>query len=414
MVSPCLTRRVRAWLPSCSRGGSWALLGIIGLVDVRVCAVLALLLIVVVPLTTRNARRHQPEPFDMTLITLRDMQWRARRIAIGLAATSLVLAIAALLGALHDGFLDETDRTIDFFGADAWVVPDRRLGTFHLQLADEGGNRGAGPIAGRVEEVTPVAIFRHVVEGAGPTYTDVNVIAYAPGGVVVPRTVDGRAPDVIGEAAVDVQLGVDVGDTIDVAGRELDVVGKVRGLTYNGGTPTVLMTLDEGQAIAYDGRDLASAFVVRGVPRSLPDGLTTMTPTAVRDDLRRPLSIATTAIGLVAALLWLVAAGIVGMLAFLSGLDRHRDFAVFKAHGVATARLQASLLLEGVIVGLVAGGLALMFAYLLVPLFPVTIGLSLSDCLRLLGLSLVVGIAASAVSTRGVVKVDPAIAFSRT
>ena len=46
------------------------------------------------------------------------MQWRARRIVIGLAATALVLAIAALLGALHDGFLDETDRTIDFFGAD--------------------------------------------------------------------------------------------------------------------------------------------------------------------------------------------------------------------------------------------------------------------------------------------------------
>ncbi len=66
----------------------------------------------------------------MTLITLRDMQWRARRIAIGLAATSLVLAIAALLGALHDAFLDETDRTIDFFGADAWVVPTDVSGPF--------------------------------------------------------------------------------------------------------------------------------------------------------------------------------------------------------------------------------------------------------------------------------------------
>ena len=66
----------------------------------------------------------------MTLITLRDMQWRARRIAIGLAATALVLAIAALLGALHDGFLDETDRTIDFFAADTWVVPSDVPGPF--------------------------------------------------------------------------------------------------------------------------------------------------------------------------------------------------------------------------------------------------------------------------------------------
>ncbi len=350
----------------------------------------------------------------MTLITLRDMQWRARRIAIGLAATSLVLAIAALLGALHGAFLDETDRTVDFFGADAWVVPTDVSGPFTSNSPLKVGTAELVESQAGVEKVTPVAIFRHVVEAAGATYTDVNVIAFAPGGVVVPRTIEGRAPAVIGEAAVDVHLGVDVGDTIDIAGRELAVVGEVDRLTYNGGTPTVLMTLDEGQAIAYDGRDLASAFVVRGVPSSLPDGLTSMTPTAVRDDLRRPLSIATTAIGLVAVLLWLVAAGIVGMLAFLSGLDRHGDFAVYKAHGVGTARLQASLLLEGVIVGLVAGGLALLFAYLLVPLFPVTIGLTLSDCLRLLGLSLVVGIAASAVSTRGVVNVDPAIAFSRS
>ena len=350
----------------------------------------------------------------MTLITLRDMQWRARRIAIGLGATALVLAIAALLGALHGGFLDETDRTIEFFGADEWVVPKGVSGPFTSNspvrvAAAEPIHSQAG-----VEKVTPVAIFRHVVRGTGQTYTDVNVIAYAPGGVVVPRTVEGRAPKVKGEAAVDVQLGVDVGDTIHVAGRELAVVGKVSGLTYNGGTPTVLMTLEEGQLIGYDGRDLASAFAVRGDVKNLPDGLTSMSPTAVRNDLRRPLAIATTAIGLVAALLWLVAAGIVGMLAYLSGLDRHRDFAVYKAHGVSTLRLQASLLLEGAIVSMVAGGLALLFAYLLVPLFPVTIGMSLADCLRLLGLSLLVGIVASALSVRRVVSVDPMIAFANT
>ena len=66
----------------------------------------------------------------MILITLRDMQWRARRVVLGLAATALVLAIAALLGALHDGFLEETDRTIDFFDADTWIVPDDVSGPF--------------------------------------------------------------------------------------------------------------------------------------------------------------------------------------------------------------------------------------------------------------------------------------------
>ena len=130
----------------------------------------------------------------MTLITLRDMQWRARRIVIGLAATALVLAIAALLGALHDGFLDETDRTIDFFGADTWVVPTGVSGPFTSNSPMRCRPRTPVQSQAGVEEVTPVAIFRHVVEGAGAAYTDVNVIAYAPGGVVEPRIVEGRAP----------------------------------------------------------------------------------------------------------------------------------------------------------------------------------------------------------------------------
>ncbi len=139
-----------------------------------------------------------------------------------------------------------------------------------------------------------------------------------------------------------------------------------------------------------------------------------MSPSAVRDDLRRPLAVATTAIGLVTGMLWLVTAAIVGMLAFLSGLDRHRDFAVFKAHGVTTGRLVVSLLLEAALVSLLAGGVALLVAHLLLPLFPLEISLGVVDSLRLVGLSLLVGVAASTLSVRGVVRVDPAIAFAST
>ena len=350
----------------------------------------------------------------MMLVTLRDMQWRARRIVIGLAATSLVLAIAALLGALHDGFLDETDRTIAFFGGDTWVIPAGVSGPFTsnspMPQAWADRLRGeAGP-----QTVTPVAIFRHAIQGRGDGLTDVNVIAYAPNGVVVPHIEQGRSPTAPGEAAVDVQLGAALGDVITLAGRQLVVVGEVRGLTYNGGTPTVLITLDDGQRIAYDGRALASALIVRGTPEGLPAELATMSPSAVRDDLRRPLAVATTAIGLVTGMLWLVTAAIVGMLAFLSGLDRHRDFAVFKAHGVTTGRLVVSLLLEAALVSLLAGGVALLVAHLLLPLFPLEITLGVVDSLRLVGLSLLVGVAASTLSVRGVVRVDPAIAFAST
>lgn len=348
----------------------------------------------------------------MRLITLRDMQWRARRLVLGISATALVLAVTALLGALHDGFLDETDRTVAMFGADSWIVPSDVSGPFTANSPLADGVVEALAAEPGVEAVTPVAIFRHVVRRSGTGLTDVNVIAYAGDGVVAPTTVDGRAPSARGEAAVDERLGVDVGDTVDIGGHELMVVGLVRDLTYNGGTPTVLTTLRDGQAIAFDGRDLASAIVVRGVPDRLPQGLRTMTPRQVRDDLRRPLSVATTAIGLVAGLLWLVAAAIVGTLSFLSGLDRHRDMAVYKACGVTTARLLGSLLIEGAVVSLVAAGASLLLTFGLAPLFPVTISLSLLDCVRLVALALFIGLSASMLSIRGTVRVDPVVAFA--
>jgi putative ABC transport system permease protein len=318
------------------------------------------------------------------------------------------------LGALHDGFLDETDRAIDFFGADAWVVPANVSGPFTSNTPIDAGLVEGVRNQPDVDGATPVAIFRHVVERADSGFTDVNVIAYERNGIVIPEVSEGRAPSRAGEAAVDERLSADVGDSIVIAGRKLDVVGVVSGLTYNGGTPTVLTTLSDGQSIAFDGQDFASAIVTSGVPSTLPESLVMLTPDEVRDDLRRPLSVATTAIGIVAGLLWVVAAGIVGMMSYLSGLDRHRDFAVYKAYGVTTGRLVTSLLSEAGVVSLLAGAAAGLIAFALLPVFPVAISLSLADCVRLVGLAVLVGVIAGTLSVRGAVRVDPVVAFANT
>lgn len=354
----------------------------------------------------------------MILISIADMRWRLRRIILGVLATAAVLAVTLLLGAVHDSFLAETDRTIGFFGADTWVVPAGVAGPFTTNSPMHADDASRLPADPRVRAVTPVAIFRHVVTGASrrssSPFTDVNVIAYAPGGVVVPEPVSGRAPTAQGEAAVDVTLGVPLGATLHLGGRRLNVVGLVEGLTYNGGTPTVLITLAQGQAIAFGGRHLASALVVDGSTGSLPPGLAAMTPTQVRDDLRRPLSVATHTLAVLCALLWLVACGIVAFICYLSGLDRLRDFAVFKALGVPTSRLVASVLLEGLLVSAAAGALAVSAAVVLVPAFPLPVSVSVATCLLVLGVSVLIGLIAGAASLRQVVAVDPALALAGT
>ena len=350
----------------------------------------------------------------MITIALRDMQWRARRLAIGVLATALVFAMTLLLGAVHDSFLDETDRTVALIGADRWVVSEGVAGPFTTNSPMPTNLAERVAATPGVTAVSAVAIFRHVVLGVQPHgYTDVNVIAYEPGSFVRPAPVAGRAPAGPGEAVVDESLGAPVGRTLTIAGHPLLVVGLVHGVTYNGGTPTVLIPLVAGQAIAFDGRPLASALVATGAPKALPAGLVAMTPTEVRDDLRRPLQVATRSLGILSVLLWFVAAGIVGFICYLAGLDRVHDVAVFKAVGVSTWRLAIGLLIMGVTVALVSALVAVVLAVALVPAFPLTISLGLGSCLLLVLVALVIGSLASAAGMLRVVRTDPVLALSR-
>ncbi len=297
--------------------------------------------------------------------------------------------------------------------ADSWVVTQGLAGPFttNSPMKAEVAQQLADP--SRAVTATPVAIFRHVVEGAeAHGLSDVNVIAYRPEGVVAPRPTAGRPPRADGEVAVDDSLGVPLGATLTLAGVRLAVVGTVAGLTYNGGTPTVIMTLSQGQSIAYDGEDMASAIVMQGSPAVLPPELAVMTPREVRDDLRRPLQVATRTLGLLSLLLWLVAGSIVAFVCYLSALDRLRDVAVLKAIGAASWRLCATPLIEGLVVSLGAAAGAIVLAWGLVPAFPLTISLGLSACLVLAVVEVGLGIIASLAGIARVLRVDPALALA--
>jgi putative ABC transport system permease protein len=348
----------------------------------------------------------------MLLILVRDMQWRWRRLAAGVLATALVLAMTLLLGALRDSFLAETDRTVAFFGADAWISPDDTAGPFTSNSPIAASIADDLRAQGGVREATPVAIFRHALRGIGDGFTDVSVIAYVPGGVVTPVIDEGRAPMSSGETVVDERTGARIGQKITLAGESLMVVGVVHGFTMYGGTPGILLTLEDAQRIAYGGAPLASAIVVDGTPDDLPSGLTTRAPASVGDDLRRPLAVVTGALGVLQLLLWIVAAAIVGLLAYLSGLDRQRDVTIFKALGVSSGRLVAGVLSEGVVVAVLGAVAGLILGVVLVPLFPIEVMISPGQAAALLIVATLVGMIAGSLGVRRVLRADPARAFA--
>ena len=114
---------------------------------------------------------------------------------------------------------------------------------------------------------------------------------------------------------------------------------------------------------------------------------------------------------MMAWLLWVVAALIVGSMIYVSALERIRDFAVFKAVGVSTRSIMAGLALQAVVVALLAALLGAIVSVLLGPLFPMRVDIPTLAFVLLPVIAVVIGLLASVAGLRRAVTVDPAVAF---
>ena len=343
---------------------------------------------------------------------LRDLQWRRRRFTIAVAGTSLVFSLTLLMAGVSAGFGAEASGTVRDLGADVWVVRTGAAGPFLGSAAM--AQTEAELIAAQpgVELATPTAFNRKSVRGDDGSETDVNLFGAVPDGVGFPEPDSGRRPSAPGEAVISTRLGgYDLGDTVTIAGHPLTVVGKIRSSTALGGAPNVFLSLADAQAVGFAGLPVATAIAVRGEPTSLPDGYVAVDNDVAKADLLRAIAKAKSSITLISVLLWLVAASIIGLVVYLSALERQRDFAVFKATGVATPAILGGLALQAAIMAISAAVIGSVIASLLGPRFPMIVSIERGDHLLLPLLAVTVGLVASIAGIRRVITVDPALAF---
>jgi putative ABC transport system permease protein len=339
--------------------------------------------------------------------TLRDLQWRRRRFFIAVTGTALVFAMSLLMSGLATSFTLETDRALDSLGADVWVVQEGASGPFTAFSPIPATDAERVAASAGVTAAEPIIYVRQSV---GDDPEDINLFGVVRGGIGEPALSDGRALEGAGEAIADRELGVDVGETFAMNGREWEVVGVTKNTTLFGGIPTVFIGLDDAQELLRLG-PIASAVVATGEPTESVDGLTFMTKSDARKDILRPLQNAAQSIDFVRILLWIVAACIVGSIVYLSAMERTRDFAVFKATGTSNRSLAGGLAIQSVILSVAAAALAAIIATLLAPFFPLPVEIPTSAYLWLFVIAITVGLLASLAGLRRAVKVEPALAF---
>lgn len=345
----------------------------------------------------------------MWLIALRDLQWRRRRFAIAVVATGLVFGMSLLMAGTEHTLYEHGRRIVSAFPADGWVVAEDAAGPFTSTTplpVETAGLVGSDP---GVRDAAPLVILHSTT--VRPASRDVNVMGSPPGSALAAPVDVGRSVARPGEAVADVALGVARGETVRVGGLDLRVVGLADDVTWWFGAPTLFVALEDAQRLAFAGRPLATAVLTSGVPRDLPSGLRALDDAAVVADLERPLASTTDTIAFLNFLLWLVAAGIIGSMVYLSALERSRDLAVFKAIGATTGALAAGLLLQAVLLALVAAAVATLVGLTLAPFMPFDTEVPPAAHVRLLAVVLTVALLASLAGLRRVVRVPPALAF---
>jgi putative ABC transport system permease protein len=344
-------------------------------------------------------------------ITLRNMQFRWRQLLIAIVGAALVFGMALLVTGLKEAFKTEGDRELDSIGGDAWVLPAgaARPFTGYTPMQDADADRiGAVPGVGRAD---PLMVIQQNIQ-KGSDAKPFVAIGHRIGGLGEPPPEEGRRARAPGEVVADRSLGFDLGETFKLGGRRFTAVGLVSNKTFAGGTPLVYVPIEDVQDLLKT--PTFKAVVITGTPRGLPHQYKIMSRGQVRDDLLRPLRSAESAINNTRLLLWLVAAVIVGAVMYMSALERVRDFAVLKAVGATTRTLVVSLAVEAVLACLIAAGLAVGIAQLLLPIFPLPITYTLGAYAALPVIAVVVGVLASLAGVRRAVRTDPALAFAGT
>lgn len=345
----------------------------------------------------------------MWRVSLRDLVWRRRRVLFAVLATGLVLGMSLAMAGTEQGMYQGGRDIVAAFDADAWLVAEGSAGPFTttrpLPVA------AAAPLAAGadLDQLAPVVILHATLDEDEPR--DINVIGSPPSGLVAPPLVAGRLPRVTGEVAADTNLDIALGERVNVGGRSPEVVGIVDHVTWYFGAPTLFMPLEDAQALAFDGRELATAMVARSMPAELPAGLVALDEPAVIADLDRLMASSSQTLAVLNGLLWLTAAGIIGLVVYLSALERAGDLAVLKATGASTRALAAGLLLQALVLTLAAAVVGVVVAQLMAPTIPFGVVITPAAYVQLFVIALVVGGVASLAGLRRVLSVDPALAF---
>ena len=364
----------------------------------------------------------------MILLARRNLFAEAARFAISIGGVGFAVLLIVLVIALYRG-LSETGGTFRLLPGDVWAVQAGTMDPFHSSSIIDEARIGDLAALDEVDAVIPV-LARQMTFDTGGEQGSFYVMA-----LDMDPAAPGFAPDMQafvppqGTVHVDRILsrkfGLSEGSAIDVAGTPVEV-GHVLEGTTEALMQFAFMNFDDAReafglpgTVSYVALDLQEGVEPDSIARAVEaqPAMDAFTREEFADAFRRELD--ETFVPVIAVLTsvgFIVGVAVVGLTTYAAAIERSREFGVLKAVGASGRDLYRVVIsqslfvtLPGFVAGAAAAWLVGQVAVELVPDFVTTF--RALDILGVLGATVVMAIAASAVPVRRINRIDPAMVF---
>jgi len=354
------------------------------------------------------------------------------RLVISVGGIALSVLLITFLLALFRGWNEKIGGFVDDVDADIWIA--REGTTDFIVAASILPLEGADERFGQIDSIarwSPLIAIPMGATGNG-SEMDIHLIGFDPvsemGGPV--RVTEGESIPGPGEVIIDEALsrryGMDIGDTLNAAGTDWEVVGKSSGGDFVA-SQAVFVTIEQAQeALLLEG--LATFLLVemhdpdraqgyaRTIEHNVP-GLVGFTSedfaAATRD---RILGDVIPILTVILILAFIVGLAVSGLTIYTATVEKAREYGILKAVGFKNSYLYRAVFEQSIVTGLLGFGtgagltiLAGSFIQDLVPQFVTLI--RWQDILGVAGITLIMSVLAAYVPVRRIAAIDPVAVF---
>ncbi len=372
----------------------------------------------------------------MKTLFLKDMRYRQARVVLTALGITVLISLILLLGGIMNGMRIQARQYVESTGVDLWISAEGSGGAFigfSLVVEEYMAFLNAGQ--GLVPNSASPLVFAQARPNVRGKSTKAIVVGYKLGQLGGPkRAIEGRMftpsnfkdyrPEdpVPYEVVVDEKMGLEIGEQITLGDEKVRVVGKTSSLMFVLDTPLLFMDVRIAQKLLLGNTPHVNMMVAK-VNENFPvpevatqyDEYETIETRTLQQTVGNIIEYYVDepmkAVQFLRVMLWLAAGILVGMITYVTMLEKTQEIGVLKAIGAANMYVMSLLLKQVALMSAVGVMLGLVLSYVFAVAAPIFVAINFVESIIVASISFIVCCGSGYLAARKAITVDPMIAF---